>query len=55
VGAGMSVELGSGVDELQPRRAKPTAASATSIISLTLCMVSPRVYRKIECGLEAAM
>ena len=47
-GASEGFELGLGVGELQPRRAKPTAASATSTTSLTIRMFSSRVYRKIR-------
>ncbi len=55
VGAGKGFELGSGAGELQPKRTKPTAASATSTTSLILRIISSIKYtEKLECGLGAA-
>ncbi len=54
VGAGEGFEVGLGVGELQPNRAKPMAASATSTTSLTLRIISSGCVEKLECGLKAA-
>ena len=48
VGVGEGFELGLGVGELQPRRANPTAASATSTTGLILGIFSSRAYLKIR-------
>ena len=54
VGTGKGFGLGSGVGELQPRRIKPIAASATSTTGLIPGIFSSRDVQKSERGLEAA-
>ena len=46
VGAGKGFRLGLGEGELQPRRARPTAARATSTTSLMVRIFSSRACRK---------
>jgi hypothetical protein len=46
VGKGLGFELG--VGELQPKRAKPIAASVASTTSLILSIFSSRAFRKIR-------
>ena len=48
VGAGKGFELGLDVGELQPKRVKPTAASATSTTNLVLGIFSSRACPKIR-------